>query len=258
MSSRVQISVTIIDGIFFFPSATPSPTPGGGSVLNTETLTIITATTGSILGILVVTVILTGRQCRSRHHRHHTSRNYPPVLRARLARLHRDSDRTALFAVTDNINVVLPSYDEAVATIQTSSSPTQSSPNSNGEPAQSDDGQNSTVVQGRPLPPLPPPNQNTSSRSGRARHRRSSANSQQEPLLPPPYEDDEEPLDITELVSEVSTQEGRGQDRGSRGATGGDLYAEVPLRRPDGQGEGAQSNNNNNTQEDVQIGETSS
>ncbi|XP_041468940.1 uncharacterized protein LOC121418832 [Lytechinus variegatus] len=242
---------------------TVPPTPEDSSMFNTETLTIVMATTGSILGILVVTVILTSRQCRSR--RHLVPQTYPPVLRAQLARLHRDPDALALLAVTDDIGVVLPSYDEAVAQIQTAHVPPFQAPSTEGDDSNANDGgENRSSVQGRPLPPIPPPlpHQGSSTRSGRSRRQRRAGRQQTHPSpSPPAYEQHEEPLDVADAVQGESppaedSQARRGEEEVMEGGgpthsmVGNDLYAEVPQRRAEPQGDDAHHTNDNTNQEE--------
>lgn len=236
-------------------------------MFNTETLTIVMATTGSILGILVVTVILTSRQCRSRRHR--MAQTYPPVLRAQLARLHRDPDALALLAVTDDIGVVLPSYDEAVAQIQTAHVPPFRPPPSSGDgndlSPSGGEGDNRSSVQGRPLPPIPhpPPHQNSSARSGRSR-RRGRAGHQQTPPSPPsppppPYGEHEDPIDVGDAGpgenGPAENSPARRHEEVTEGEVpthsmvGNDLYAEVPQRRAVPQGDGAHHNNTDTDQD---------
>ncbi|XP_071484841.1 sushi domain-containing protein 4-like isoform X1 [Diadema antillarum] len=227
--------------------ATTDPTIHGTNMFNTETLTIVTATTGSILGVLVITVILTSRQCCSQ--RHHGRRCYPTVLQARLARIHHDSD--ALLAVSDNIDVVLPTYDEAMApvvTVRPRRASTEDAANS-----ESTDQESRSAVQGRPLPPLPPPTQGRATRSRRTRGSRNSTSAETDtsPLLetspaatapPPPYQS--EPAPASEEVPEPDGEVPHSH-------VGNDLYAEVSPRRAEVQGDGAHISNSTDNQESV-------
>ncbi|XP_072032277.1 uncharacterized protein [Amphiura filiformis] len=143
-------------------TSTPDIPDGDSQFWNNDTMTIVTATIGSILGVLIVTVILTSRHCQSR--RNHA---YHRVLRARLSRMP-EADTAALLAVAENINVVLPSYEEATAS-NTSARP----------PPPFDDTSNPTTnpsrlaqrtvrdpMHGRPLPPVPSDDSITSSSRG--------------------------------------------------------------------------------------------
>ncbi|XP_033105002.1 sushi domain-containing protein 4-like [Anneissia japonica] len=86
----------------------------GQNMLTNETFTIVVAISGSIMGILTVTVILSIRECCTQRRRRRPHCRYHSSISSRLARM-RERRHSHLMSLTSNMEVPLPSYEEAIA-----------------------------------------------------------------------------------------------------------------------------------------------
>lgn len=124
--------------------------------LNTNTLTIVISTSCGILGLLVIVVVAVALQRRIRHHNHVCSPHHPspPLYSQSPNHPHPttdEHDRVALIAFADGVQVVLPSYEEAIRGRQ----PPRLSRFNSDASSHSSSGRSSRGDY-RPLPSLPP------------------------------------------------------------------------------------------------------
>ncbi|XP_070576843.1 uncharacterized protein [Ptychodera flava] len=135
-------------------SLATNPPDVDGIFLTNTTLTIVIATTGTVLGVLIIVILLSIRQCHYRNRRF--SRSLPmrhSHRRANYSVSPDDIDRVALIAYANGLEVVLPSYEEATASVPRSRPPSFTETN---ESADNNNG-NTTPAASVPNPiPLPP------------------------------------------------------------------------------------------------------
>ncbi|XP_071962212.1 CUB and sushi domain-containing protein 3-like isoform X2 [Antedon mediterranea] len=95
----------------------PDTADGGQHMLTNETFTIVVAISGSIMGILTVTIILSIRECCTQRRRRPRCRYHSSSIATRVARM-RERHNSHLLSLTANMEVPLPSYEEATAGVQ--------------------------------------------------------------------------------------------------------------------------------------------
>ncbi|XP_077996944.1 uncharacterized protein LOC144450223 [Glandiceps talaboti] len=123
-----------------------------GIFLTNTTLTIVIATTGTILGVLIIIILLSLKKCHYRNRR--LSRSLPMHHSHRRSHLMSptDIDRVALIAYANGLEVVLPSYEEATAEERPARPPSFSE---SFEP--SDNNNSNSNVEQNNIPPQNPP-----------------------------------------------------------------------------------------------------
>ncbi len=123
--------------------------------INTSTLTIVIATSCGVLGLLVLVIVIVALQRRKKPRNsnrlcHSRQPSPPPYTGPHPATLD-DQDRVALIAFADGVQVMLPTYDEAV---RGRTAPRLSRFNSDSSHGSARSSHRSADY--RPLPSLPP------------------------------------------------------------------------------------------------------